>query len=970
MKYFKFLALVCLSFLSISAFAQNTISAVLVDESNGEALGFATVSLIKDGQSKPTKYALSNDKGVVSLESVRNGLYTFKAELMGYIALSKTVKIDGKSVDLGQLKMKVDSQQLDAASVSALGQQIVVKKDTIEYNASSFKTTANDVLEDLLKKLPGIEVGDDGTIKSNGETISKITIDGKTFFLNDPQLASKNIPAKLVQKLKVIRKKSEQAEFSGIDDGQEQTVIDLSVQPGMMKGIFGNVQAGAGYDVPNNSSVKPEARYQGNMFAGRFTTDSQISLILNGNNTNGGGSTNFSGNMMSGMRGGGGGMGGSGNGITTSYMGGLNAAFDLFDDKMTLGGNYLYNGSTNDVEENSVKTTYLDNYNLIYNTTGANSTNTNGNRFGIRLEHKFSDNTSIIFEPQINFGGGNYFQKSTSTTFNDNLTGTVNQVNDAYTNNSGNNKNVTASGYLLFRQRLGIPGRTLTLNLNYNLTNNDLSGLNDNGTKVYATGGNVNTTKVNQTFNSTQDNYSLSGRLTYTEPMGNGFYIEANYAYNWSKSSSDKQTYDMNNGGAILYNYSNSIMNLNRRQEIGANALYQSTKARFQIGVSAMPNYTYNSTTKYNATTGVYAPTTYEDFRWNFSPQAMVFLEPSDNFNMRFFYRGTSSQPSTSQLMPVPDNTDPLNVSFGNPTLTPYFNHNINGDFRYSNNSNFSSFNVRFNGGFTQNPIVSAVWYSTSGGQYTMPFNGPASSNASVNLFANLPIGRSNFTINNNAGGSFSSSSSYVGKNIDMTTYTNSGYYDFMNEFIDNFRNSAYYAEHITENNIKSLSVNDRLRLTYRGTALEATVGGSTRMNKSWYSISTTNANTTTWNNQISASLTWNWEIAGLSLKSDYSYNWYNGYSTAQPSQNILSAEISKTLFNNKVSVSLRGSDLLGQSKNLTVTDNSNYHSEVVNNTLGRYVILAFTYRFGTMGGGRGGRGGGMGGFGGGMRMM
>lgn len=141
--------------------------------------------------------------------------------------------------------MDPDKQVLDAASVSATGNPIVIKKDTIEYNATSFKTTDNDMLEDLLKKLPGVEVGSDGSVTANGQTISKITIDGKTFFLDDPQLASKNIPAKIVDKVKVVQKKSDQAQFTGIDDGQEETVIDLSIQKGMMNGVFGNVMAGA-----------------------------------------------------------------------------------------------------------------------------------------------------------------------------------------------------------------------------------------------------------------------------------------------------------------------------------------------------------------------------------------------------------------------------------------------------------------------------------------------------------------------------------------------------------------------------------------------------------------------------------------------------------------------------------------------------------------------------------------------------
>lgn len=974
MKFLKICLLFSLTLISMGTFGQN-ITAVLKDESDGEALGFATVSLTKSKQTKPAKYVLSDSDGNVKLESVSQGSYTLKVELLGYVAYTKDLVVESKSIDLGTIKMKTDKEQLDAATVSAVGNAIIVKKDTIEYNASSFKTTDNDVLEDLLKKLPGVEVSESGAVTVNGESVSKITIDGKTFFLDDPQLASKNIPAKMVNKLKVIRKKSEQAEFTGIDDGEEETVIDLSVQQGMMKGLFGNVVAGGGYDLPSQTGVDGDFRYQGNSFIGRFTEDSQISLILNANNTNNQGSTNFSGNMMSGMRGGGGmgrGQGGwgSGNGITTSYMGGLNGAWDLFDDKMSLGGNYLYNYSSNDVEENSVKTTYLTDHDLIYHSGGVSTTNSGGHRFGVRLEHKFSDNTSILFEPQINFGNGDYVQSSRDTTYNDDLAGNVSKLSDSYTNNSGNNKNVTTQGFFLFRQRLGIPGRTLTANVNYNISNNDLNSLNNNGTNTANS-----STMVNQSVDSDAKNYSVSGELTFTEPLGNLFYIEANYSYNWSKSSSAKNTYDLTNGGAFDYNYSNEIVNVNRRQEMGINALFQDDKLRAQVGFSAMPTYTYNSTTKYNYVTESYSPQEYKDFRWNFSPQAMLFWEMNDNANAHLFYRGTSSQPSTSQLMPVPDNSNPLSISFGNPSLTPYFSNSLRGAFRFADRQKFTSMSARFNGEFVNNPIVSATWFdSTTGGQYSMPFNGPTSGNASVNMFANIPFGKSNFSMSNSGGVNWRMSSNYVGTDIDMTKYNDEGYYEFMEWFIEQFNDPSYYAAHITENKTNTLSVNDRLNFTYRGSALEATLGGSTRINKSWYSISTTKDQTMTFNNQVSGSLTWTWAATGIGLKSDVNYNWYNGYSTAQPSQCVINGEITKLLFNNNLTVALRGYDILGQAKNLTVTDSSNYHQESVNNTLGRYVVLSFTFRFGTMGNNRrmrggpggGGPGGGPGGPGGG----
>lgn len=961
----KIFAAVIGLFAIIPAFAQVKVSATLLDASNGDPVGFATVSLIKSGQTKPTKYVLSNDEGKVSLDDVKKGTYTFRAELLGYKPYSQEIKVGDKAVALGEVKMELDSEQLDAAKVSATGNPVIIKKDTIEYNASSYLTTDNDVLEDLLKKLPGVEVSDSGQVTVNGESVSKITIDGRTFFLDDPQLASKNIPAKLVNKLKVIRKKSEQAEFTGIDDGQEETVIDLNVKKGMMNGLMGNVMAGAGSDIPAQKEVDPDFRYQGNAFLGRFTEKSQISLILNSNNTNNEGAGNRMGSMMSGMMGGGmgGRMGGGGGGITTSYMAGLNAATDFFDRRMNIGGNYMLNGSDNFVDRYSVQTTHDSNFDRINNTSSTNTTGTLGHRFGLRMEHKFSENTSILFQPQINFGGGSYVQSSRDTTWNDDRAGNVTKLNDAYTDNSGENKSVSASGFLLFRQRLGIPGRTLTANVDFSVNNNDMTGINNNGTTVYTAEG--KDTDVFQNFTNVSHSYNLGGRLTYTEPLGNNFYVEANYSYNWSKSKSEKETFDLNNGGIKDFVYSNNIINENRRQQIGANLLYQKANFRAQVGFAALPNYTYNSTTKYNITDGTYLPKEYEDFRWNWSPTVMVFGEMNENTNIRLFYRGNSSQPSTSQLMPVPDNSDPLNISFGNPSLTPYFSHNLNGDFRYSNRAKFSSFNVRYNGGYVQNPIVTATWYGSAGEQYSIPFNGSDKMNASMNMFFNAPIAKSDFSINGNFGGSWSNGAGYKAHDIDMSTYNEKGYYDFMDEFIANFNNKTYFDQHILVNKTNSVSANGNLRGSYRSDLLMATLGGGTRMSHTWYSIKDEkavgggqNQTTTTWNNNISASLTWNWLSTGISVKGDYSYRWYEGYEPAQASQNIFNAEITKTVFKT-VTLALRGYDILGQNKNIMVSDDltRGSHSESLSNSLGRYIIFSATFRFGTMGKGRGGRG-------------
>lgn len=959
MYFFKrIIAVLAAGILAVSAFAQSgsVITARLIEEQSGAPVGFATVSLTRENSDKAYKYAMSTEKGEVRLEGIRSGSYTLKAELLGYKTYTRTLAVKG-DMALGDIKMADDAEVLQAAEVSAVGNPIIIKKDTVEYNASSFKTTDNDMLEDLLKKLPGVEVAEDGGITVNGQTISKITIDGKTFFLDDPQLASKNLPAKIINKVKVVEKKSEQAEFTGIDDGQEETVIDLSVRKGMMNGSFGNVMGGVGHDLPSSESGLDDGRYQGAAFVGKFTEDTQLSLILNANNTNNRGFNDLSGSMMGGMRGGGGGMGrgqggwGGSNGISTSYMTGLNGAWDLFDKKMSLGGNYVFTGTEKDVEERSSKTTYIDDdYSLLYNNGGFSNTNTYGHRLGVRLEHKFSENTSILFEPQLNFGHGDYTEVSRDTTYR-RSGGADSELNRSFNRNIGDNKNWSTSGFFLFRQRLGIPGRTFTAHVHYNFSNNDLKGFNQSNT--YTTE-EARDSSVNQRFDQNKNSKSVSTRFTYTEPLGHHLYVEANYEYSWNRSYSNKDTYDSGSAFVDPFNpkydytgellnatYTNEITNKYVNQALGANLMYQNGSLRAQAGFSYKPTRTDNETLR-NGEVQTYSSTVH-----NWSPQVMMWYDVSDNSNLHLFYFGNSGQPGTSQLMPVPDNTNPLNISFGNPQLRPYFSHGLRGGFRYNNKKSFLSLNGRFSGTLVQNAITSAIMYGTDGVQYSMPYNGPDSFNADFNGFANIPVSGTNFTIANMLRVGYSQSSSYVGRNIDMAPYYQDGEMDY-DKWFETYpdRNVLESSDKFFKNTTQTFSLTERLRLTYRLDDLELSASGRTRMNQSWYTIS--DSDTRTFNNNARFSVNWTMSGPGLTLKSDFDYNWYNGYSTKQPDEFVLNAEIQKLLFKNKVTLAVKGYDILDQAKNLTVSDSNNVHQETWNNTLGRYIIVSLTYRFGT----------------------
>lgn len=519
----------------------------LIENGTGDPVEFATVSLTADGAKSASNYALTDDKGVVTIKRIKKGKYTLKAELLGYKTHSEEIAFDKDvRVDLGDVKMEVEVNALSGAVVSDVGNPIIVKKDTVEYQASSFKTSENDMLVDLLKKLPGVEVSSDGTITANGKTISKITIDGKTFFLDDPQLASNNIPAKIVEKVKVLEKKSDEAEFTGIDDGNEETVIDLSVMKGMMNGWFGNFAGGGGYDLRFGGSdadaastsqasvTENKPRFQASGILARFTEDNQLSFIANANNTNNRGFDDMASSMMSGARGGRGmggmggrggmgGMGFRGNGITTSYMTGFNGS-KTFADESEITGNALFSGNDQYVEEGTSKTTYQnDGSTLYYNSDGTSRTETYNVRAGGRGIWEVSKSTSFIFEPSFNFGWGSFDERQNYGTDESPASDSEKRssVNSGDSRSSGYNQSKGAEGFLLWRQRLGKAGRTLSVSMDYDLSNNDLTdGLNRSNTYTYGDGVSVTDSSiVNQMYGTRTKSYSLSARATYNEPL-------------------------------------------------------------------------------------------------------------------------------------------------------------------------------------------------------------------------------------------------------------------------------------------------------------------------------------------------------------------------------------------------------------------------------------------------------------------
>lgn len=893
------------------------LKAILIDSTNRAPVEFATISAKYIGETSASKYALSDDKGVAIIQGMKVGRATITVEYMGYKTKTLVTDIKKGANDLGNLLLQEDINLLNAVVVTDVANPMVVKKDTIEYNASSFKINDSDMLEELLKKLPGVEIDSDGKITANGKEINKIMIDGKTFFLDDPQLATKNIPAKIVNKVRVVERKSDQARFTGIDDGEEETVIDLGIRPGMMNGWFGNVMGGYG----------TKDRYQGAAMVGRFTDKTQISIIGNANNTNNRGFMDMAGSMMGGMRGGGG-MGGgrgmfSGNGITESWMGGVNANTEVLNGKMKLSGNYMYSGSDKTVEEKKNKETMLSDVNTLYNREeGAEKTETSGHRIGAEMDYAISDETSILFRPTFNFTGGSFNSINQFTTLNN-----TDSTNRGTSFSSGDNDAQQIGGMLLFRQRLGKPGRTMSLRFNYNYSNNEMDGLNYSKTDYFMNNLVDSTSIIDQRYFQNDKSYSLGGRLSYTEPLGKNFFIEGAYQYNYRKSNSDKDTY--NKGVDDKYDqldsiYSSHYENTFITQQAELNFMKQEDKYNLTVGVSMQPSRTDSR--------GRGRDTSYNVL--NFAPSARFDYRFSDDRFLRVRYRGRTSQPSISQLLPIPDNSNPLRVTMGNMDLNPEFTHSLSMEYRTNNRQNFSWFSTSLDASYTSDKIVSRSWYDDNGVQYTQPYNdGTGVYSLSGRIMYNSKIAKSNFSIMSFTYARYGNGITYVSDQGD-------------------------YVKNIT----KTFSVSENLRISYRNDFIELIAGGRANYQNAWYSVQSQDK-VATWTNAVTGSV--NATIpGGFNITSDVAYTFYIGFGDGygEPAT-VWNAEISKLLFKNKVTLKAKVYDILKDARNTYRTTTENYIQDVENNTLGQYFMFSLVWRFGTFSGGdmrRMGPGGGM----------
>lgn len=911
-----------------------TIRGTVTDSIDSQALDAANIAVIRASDSVYVAGSISSEKGVFEIGKIPVGQYLLVIRYLGYGEKIQPLTLSGtpRTVDIGKIGMDKQNIRLGEVVVAAKFNPIVVKKDTIEFNTTAYKIQESDVVEDLLKKLPGVEVDQDGTVTSGGQQITKVFVDGKQFFGDDPKVATKNLPANLIDKVQVVDRRSDQAQFTGIEDDDTEKVINLTLRPGNRNGMFGRAVAGYGND----------DRYNANGIISYFQGETQLAALLSSNNTNNIGFTDFMGDVMNTMGGsgrmrgggGGGGFGGGGgrpggggggggryslggmsissgnSGISTTTSGGANLNY-RFGEKLKVGANYFFNIMDRDVAWNSHRENILPDSVFFYDQSQLQNRKSQNHRMNMELDYTINENNSILFRPNLNIGSGS---SSGETGY---LTTTPSglNLNSGTTLASSDNHSISTSGTLLWRHKFAKEGRTLSVNLSYGYSDNKADGTNLQYNEALSNRNIYETDTVNQTYTNNNHGHNYGIRASYIEPVGNDRYLEFSYSYSRRNTKSEKNTFSLDEW-TKLYSildsaYSSKYENIYTNQQADVRFNTRREKYSYTLGVGVQPS-------------SLVSITWPDDNRLtqkvlNFSPTANFTYGVTRQNQLRFDYRGSTQQPTIQQLQPVADNTDPLYEQKGNPDLKPSFRHNLGATFNKFNPDNLRTFLTSLSFNTTNNSIVNSSQYDETGKQTVMPVNvnGVYSINASI--MVNMPIANTKLSFNNTLAG--------------------------------NYGNSVNYSNGM-ENRTKNSGISETLRLTYRNDWLE--LMGTYRLgyNHADYSLEN-KASVDYFNHRLSGDLLINlpW---GVTLSSKVNYNFYRGYDDNVNRDMILwNADLSKQIFKNKRGIlQLSIYDILKENTSYVRNTTDNYLEDVYSNSLGQFVMFSFSYRFNSFSGG------------------
>ena len=912
MKSGKCLLMLLMILFSPMAFAQQSgvnVTGSVVEQGSDTPIEQATVRLLNVKDSAMVRGVVSARNGSFTLKNVKKGSYLLHITFIGYDPLYQPLQITGKKnpVNVGKLELSDGAIELGEAVVIGKAPEVTVRNDTVEYNADSYKVTEGSVLEDLLKKMPGVEVDSEGKITVNGKEVKKVMVDGKEFFSDDPKVASKNLPAKMIDKLQVLDKKSDMAQMTGFDDGEEETVINLTVKPGMKQGWFGNAYGGYG----------SKDRYEGNAMVNRFVNNDQITFMGGTNNTNNMGFSDLASTMFSGMGGGGGRRGGfgAGSGITSSGNAGLNFSKEFKPDKLTLGGNTRYSHSDNDARSKSDRQNILPGDSSSYDNSEAMS-RTKSDNFGVdfRLEWKPDTMTQLIFRPSFSLSHSMNDNFSDATTL-DNERDTVN-TNKSSNYSESNGYNLNAS--IDFSRKLNNKGRVFSATLSGGNSDSYSDGMNRSDIVYFNQTDALKNSIIDQRSRYDNKGFNYRAYVSWVEPIGHNNFIQATYSISQRKQEALKNVYNQDADG--IYNVLDSAYNQSYRNNFisqRASLSFKSQRAKFNytIGLNLDPSYSSSEnfvgdTTLSKITRKVV----------NLSPMAQFNYMFDKRTNLRIMYNGRTSQPSMTQLQPVADISDPTNITIGNPDLNPRYTNNVFIRFQQFTPEKQRAFMIMANGSYIINDIVSYTSYNQETGVKTTTYknvNGNYSGN--VRMMLNTPLKNKKFSINSMTMASFANSNGYINEE---------------------------------KNTNRNLILSERGGIDFRSSYLDLGVNGNIRYNATSNSLQKENNQNTF--NYGAGGYTTIYLPLNFKIESDVNWSTNSGYGDGFKQNEVLwNASASKSfLKNNQGTLHFKIYDILQQRSNISRSVTASYIQDSEYNTLGSYFMVHFIYRFSIFKGG------------------
>lgn len=929
---------------SIASFAQERlVSGAIIDRDTKDPVEQVTVQLLKTDSTYVTG-AISNEKGLFHLNAPENGKYLLKITSVGYKPTVKRVVIEqNKNLALGNVVVGADAIMLKGAVVTAMAQKVTLKEDTFVYNSAAYRTPEGSVVEELVKRLPGAEVSDDGTIKINGKEVKKILVDGKEFMTGDTKTALKNLPTSIIDKIKAYDEKSDLSKVTGIDDGEEQTVLDFNVKKGMNKGLMSNIDLGIGN----------KDRYSARGMGGYFNSNNRFMLFGNANNTS-----------DRGFGGGGPRRGfGGGNGLNASKMLAANYNYEE-KNKFKFNTSLRWNHSDGDVWSRRSSENFLGSSSSFSNSLNQNFSRSDSWNGNIRLEWMPDTMTNILFRPSISWTTNDSRSMGLSASFNqdpyqytedplsdegiekmDEVDAVINRQKSVSLSYSKNNN---IRGMLQLNRKLNNKGRNVTLRMDAKYTDKDSKSISLQNAHLYLVQNEAGLDSTYQTnrYNLTPSkDYSYSAQATYSEPLWKATFLQFSYKFTYSYSKSDRSTYDFSkysfDGISPEYGaWGNYLGRLdgelgdyrddklsryseyrNYTHDIQVMMRFIRQKYNLNFGVMIQPqrskfiqDYQGKYVDTVRTVTNV-SPTL--DFRYRFSKMS----------NLRVNYRGTTSQPSISQLLDITDNSDPLNVSMGNPGLKPSFTQNFRlfyNNFVQNHNKGVMTY---INFSTTSNSISNKVTYDeTTGGRITRP---------------------ENINGNWNVMGAFMFNCSIDSAGVwNINTDTNLGYNHYVSYLsLDKSQDSQ-------KNTTQNTTWNERLSLSYRNDWLELSLDGTLAYNHAKNKLQP-NSNLDTWQFSYGPSMTLTapW---GTSLNTSLSCSSRRGYSDASMNTDefVWNAQLSQGFLKGKpLTVMLQFYDLLHQQSTFSRAISSVSRTDTEYNAINSYAMLHVVYRMNLFGG-------------------